>query len=57
MHRMAALAAVLLLVKAMPLRPGDRLNVRAPIEDEDSASQWQTIRIFERRQSDIGATR
>jgi hypothetical protein len=32
---MAALAAVSLLVKAMPLRPGDRLNVRAPIEDED----------------------
>jgi hypothetical protein len=31
----ATLAALSLLVKAMPLRPGDRLNVRVPIEGED----------------------
>jgi hypothetical protein len=32
----AALAAAALPVNAMPLRPGDRLNVRVPIEGEDA---------------------
>jgi hypothetical protein len=31
----AALAAAALVVGAMPLRPGDRLIVRAPVEGED----------------------